>query len=100
MRVYFILDEHYDGRILRRFYDLALLRDRNPSFSLTWTAFHPIDPSSPLYGRSRHQFCELPRSGAAKQSRSGAAKQSRSGAVSRFASGLNAGSTAFKATDA
>jgi inward rectifier potassium channel len=56
MRVYFILDEHYDGRILRRFYDLALLRDRNPSFSLTWTAFHPIDPTSPLYGRSRDEM--------------------------------------------
>ena len=50
MRVYLTLDEHSDGRMMRRYYDLRLLRDRNPSFFLSWTALHPIDENSPLYG--------------------------------------------------
>ena len=52
MRVYLVQDEYIDGRMIRRIYDLQLLRDRNPSFLLTWTAFHPIDQNSPLYGLS------------------------------------------------
>jgi len=50
MRVHLTLDEHSDGRMMRRFYEMNLLRDRNPSFFLTWTALHPIDENSPLYG--------------------------------------------------
>lgn len=49
MRVYLTLDEVSEGRMMRRFHDLALLRDRNPSFSLSWTALHPIDQASPLF---------------------------------------------------
>ncbi len=52
MRLYLILDEVSNGRMMRRFYELGLRRDRNPSFSLSWTALHPIDESSPLYGLS------------------------------------------------
>nr|WP_210404180.1 hypothetical protein [Chroococcidiopsis sp. TS-821] len=26
------------------------MRSQNPSFALSWTAMHPIDESSPLYG--------------------------------------------------
>jgi inward rectifier potassium channel len=52
MRLYLTLDEYSDGRRMRRFYELRLLRDRNPSFFLTWTALHPIDENSPLYGLS------------------------------------------------
>ena len=52
MRVYLTMDEYSDGRMMRRFYELDLLRDRNPSFFLTWTALHPIDQNSPLYGLS------------------------------------------------
>ena len=37
---------------MRRFQDLALVRDRNVIFVLTWTASHVIDASSPLYGLS------------------------------------------------
>lgn len=62
MRVYLTLDEHSDGRMMRRFYELELLRDRNPSFFLTWTALHPIDQNSPLYGLSH---ADLIRSSAA-----------------------------------
>ena len=50
MRVHLTLDEYSDGRMMRRFYELDLLRDRNPNFFLTWTALHPIDENSPLYG--------------------------------------------------
>ena len=54
MRVYVTLDEFDENdRMMRRYYELALLRDRNPSFFLTWTAVHPITPASPLYGLSQ-----------------------------------------------
>ncbi len=39
-----------EGDFMRRIYDLKLLRSQNPSFSLSWTAIHPIDEFSPLYG--------------------------------------------------
>ncbi len=52
MRVYLTIDEFESDRMMRRFYELGLLRDRTPSFFLTWTAFHPINPNSPLYGLS------------------------------------------------
>ena len=39
-----------EGERMRRFHDLKLLRDRTPIFSLTFTAIHPIDNDSPLYG--------------------------------------------------
>ncbi len=39
-----------EGRTLRRFHDLKLLRQRTPVFALTWTVMHPIDAESPLHG--------------------------------------------------
>jgi inward rectifier potassium channel len=39
-----------EGRVLRRFHDLKLLRQRTPVFALSWTVMHPIDADSPLYG--------------------------------------------------
>ncbi|MBI3513612.1 MAG: ATP-sensitive inward rectifier potassium channel 10 [Proteobacteria bacterium] len=39
-----------EGRTLRRFHDLKLLRQRTPVFALTWTVMHPIDTESPLHG--------------------------------------------------
>ncbi|KJH70943.1 ion channel [Aliterella atlantica] len=47
-----------EGDFLRRIYDLKLIRSQNPSFSLTWTAMHPIDSSSPLYGVSKEALAE------------------------------------------
>jgi inward rectifier potassium channel len=38
-----------EGALLRRFYDMALVRDRSPVFALTFLVMHPIDEQSPLY---------------------------------------------------
>lgn len=51
LQVYLMRDEiSAEGHSMRRFHELKLLRHRTPSFSLSWTAMHPIDESSPLYG--------------------------------------------------
>lgn len=42
--------ETHDGREMRRFYDLALIRDVTPVFSMSWLVMHRIDETSPLYG--------------------------------------------------
>ena len=39
-----------EGIEMRRFDDLRTARSRSPLFALSWTAMHPIDPPSPLYG--------------------------------------------------
>src|SRR5215472_14192627 len=39
-----------EGEEVRRFYDLDLARYRNAIFNYSWTAIHPIDLNSPLYG--------------------------------------------------
>jgi inward rectifier potassium channel len=39
-----------EGRRLRRFYELPLLRDEHPALALSWTLYHVIDAESPLYG--------------------------------------------------
>jgi inward rectifier potassium channel len=41
-----------EGQHLRRYYRLELLRQENPVFTLTWTIFHVIDQTSPLFGQS------------------------------------------------
>ncbi|MCA9677255.1 MAG: hypothetical protein KC464_19680, partial [Myxococcales bacterium] len=38
------------GERARRIYDLTLRRTTSPLFVLSWTVFHPIDATSPLYG--------------------------------------------------
>jgi inward rectifier potassium channel len=51
MRVYLMRDEvTAEGQFMRRIYDLKLLRNQTPSFTLTWSVMHVIDESSPLYG--------------------------------------------------
>ena len=39
-----------EGELMRRFYDLPLSRGHTPVLSLTFTAMHPIDAQSPLFG--------------------------------------------------
>lgn len=59
MRVYLMRDEvTSEGHAMRRFYDLRLLRQRTPSFTLSWTAMHPIDEYSPLYGATRESLVQ------------------------------------------
>jgi inward rectifier potassium channel len=51
MSVYLLRDVvTLEGQFLRRIYDLKLIRNVSPSFSLTWVAMHEIDDQSPLYG--------------------------------------------------
>jgi inward rectifier potassium channel len=39
-----------EGDEMRRLHDLRLLRSQSAIFNLTWTAVHPIDQASPLFG--------------------------------------------------
>ena len=41
-----------DGTLQRRYAPLALERDQILFFPLTWTLVHPIEPASPLWGKS------------------------------------------------
>ncbi|MBM0741972.1 ATP-sensitive inward rectifier potassium channel 10 [Phormidium sp. CLA17] len=41
-----------EGYTMRRIYDLNLIRSHSPLFTLSWTAMHPIDENSPLYGET------------------------------------------------
>jgi len=53
LHVYMLKDEiSAEGEFMRRLYDLKLLRNHTPNFTLTWMAMHPIDETSPLHGMS------------------------------------------------
>ncbi len=41
-----------DGTIMRRYYDLALVRSKVPIMQLSWSIMHRIDEASPLYGET------------------------------------------------
>jgi inward rectifier potassium channel len=47
-----------EGELTRRFYDLALVRDRSPVFALTFRVMHPIDADSPLHGMTYEKLAE------------------------------------------
>ncbi|KUR78144.1 ion channel [Novosphingobium sp. Fuku2-ISO-50] len=47
-RLSLMIDGEVGGVWMRRFVDLALTRQNNPTFALTWTIMHPIDADSPL----------------------------------------------------
>ena len=54
-----VRDEMSDeGELTRRFYDLALVRDRSPVFALTFRVMHPIDADSPLHGLNYETLAE------------------------------------------
>jgi inward rectifier potassium channel len=60
MRLTLVRNEiNREGQFMRRFYDLNLVRSHSPIFALTWTAMHPIDQSSPLYGMQPENFDEM-----------------------------------------
>src|SRR6202049_1412407 len=39
-----------EGRRLRRFYELPLVRNEHPALALSWTLYHILDEQRPLYG--------------------------------------------------
>jgi inward rectifier potassium channel len=39
-----------EGELMRRFHDLEMSRRQTALFVLSWTAIHPITPTSPLHG--------------------------------------------------
>jgi len=45
-----------EGQPIRRFYELALLRNESPALALSWTLFHVLDAESPLYGMTAEDF--------------------------------------------
>jgi inward rectifier potassium channel len=45
-----------EGRSFRRFYELPLSRNESPALALSWTLFHIIDETSPLYGFTAEDF--------------------------------------------
>ena len=45
--------------MMRRLYPLRLLRSQTPSFPLTWTAIHPMDSDSPLWGQIPESLAQL-----------------------------------------
>lgn len=47
-----------EGLAYRRFHELLLERSQNPVFVLSWTLFHAIDDSSPLFGMGHDELEE------------------------------------------
>ncbi len=47
-----------DGQIMRRYYDLPLVRSKVPIMQLSWSVMHLIDESSPLFGASNDSLNE------------------------------------------
>jgi inward rectifier potassium channel len=59
LRVYLMRDEiTAEGQFMRRIYDLKLLRNQTPSFSLSWSVVHVIDEFSPLYGMTAESLIQ------------------------------------------
>ena len=48
-----------EGELMRRLYDLKLVRNQSPIFSLTWTVMHQIDESSPFYGATSESLAQM-----------------------------------------
>lgn len=51
--------ESLDGRLQRKFTQLALERNEIWFLALTWTVVHPIDENSPLYGKTAQDLDRL-----------------------------------------
>ena len=56
VRVSILRFQNIDGREMRRFFDLSLIRSSSPVFALSWLVMHRIDESSPLYGMTQDEF--------------------------------------------
>jgi inward rectifier potassium channel len=47
-----------EGEVMRKPERIALVRERNPMFALSWTAMHKIDDSSPFFGNGMEKLKE------------------------------------------
>jgi inward rectifier potassium channel len=45
-----------EGRQFRRFYELPLVRSEHPALALSWTLYHVLDETSPLYGLDANEL--------------------------------------------
>ncbi len=54
-RVYLLRDEKVGSESVRRIYDITLRRATSPLFTLSFTAYHVVDETSPLWGLTRDQ---------------------------------------------
>jgi inward rectifier potassium channel len=52
----FRMEKSLEGRQYRRYHELKLERGEHPMFALSWSIFHTIDASSPLYGMTAHDL--------------------------------------------
>jgi inward rectifier potassium channel len=48
----------HEGKRMVGFERLRLLKSENPTFALSWTLFHPIDESSPFFGKDEDALSE------------------------------------------
>jgi inward rectifier potassium channel len=57
LRLVMLRDEvTVEGERIRRIVDLPLHRPQTAVFALSWTAYHPITPQSPLYGMTEEKL--------------------------------------------
>ena len=54
----FRMETTKEGEQLRRYHELKLDRREHPLFSLSWSIFHVIDKTSPLYGMSEDDLAD------------------------------------------
>ncbi len=55
--IYVMRDEvSREGKYMRRFHPLKLVRERTPRFTLSWTVMHQIDEHSPLWGATEESL--------------------------------------------
>jgi inward rectifier potassium channel len=52
----FRMEHTAEGSQLRRYHELELERHEHPMFTLSWTIFHIIDETSPLYGMTEQDL--------------------------------------------
>ncbi len=53
------LERSAEGVRYRRFFDLPLDRNANPMFALSWTVFHVINETSPLFGANAQTLADV-----------------------------------------
>ena len=58
-RVLYMTVRNVDGHMKRDYHDLPLERPKVYFLPLTWTIVHPIDESSPLYGKSADDLARM-----------------------------------------